>query len=274
VRKTRAVQDLRAAVHAVHAGQKVADDELALLPARDQIDVHYQPIVELETETIVAFEALARWNHPTQGVLPPVTFLSAAEQTGFIHEIDHVVASTAITQLTAWHLTNPPHELWMSVNVSASGLARTETARNIADALTEAELRADHLVLEITETVFLDDTDEVGASLARLKEIGVLLALDDFGTAFSSLSYLRRFPFDEIKLDTSFTAELPGSARSMLVVEAVVHLADSLEVPVVAEGIERADQADCLRSLGCRFGQGFLYSPPVHAPAAADLLGI
>jgi EAL domain-containing protein (putative c-di-GMP-specific phosphodiesterase class I) len=273
VRKTRAVQELRQVVLTIHAGETVQDDEPAELPGLDEIVVYYQPVVELATQRIVGFEALVRWDHPDRGVVSPAAFLAAAEQTGFIHEIGRTVGTTAVQQLARWQHEFPSAELLsMAVNVSASGVTRPETAPEVASAIASTSVSPEHVTLEITETVLLEESDDVLDGLNRLRDLGVKLALDDFGTAFSSLSYLRRFPFDAIKLDVSFTADLPHTPRSTLLVEAMLHLARTLGVSVVAEGIERADQADSLRACGCTLGQGYLYSPPVRAAAIDALL--
>ncbi|MGZ4757417.1 MAG: EAL domain-containing protein, partial [Acidimicrobiia bacterium] len=207
LRKTRAVQELRRAVRSVHAGETVGDDELAELPTLGEIVVYYQPVVELATQWIVGFEALVRWDHPDRGVVAPAAFLAAAEETGFIHEIGRAVGTTAVQQLATWQQRFPSTEqLSMAVNVSASGLTRPETAAEFADAIASTSVNPAQVTLEITETVLLEESDAVLDGLNRLRNLGVKLALDDFGTAFSSLSYLRRFPFDAIKLDVSFTA--------------------------------------------------------------------
>ena len=273
IRKTRAVQELRHVVLAIHAGETVRDDEQAELPGVDEIVVYYQPVVELATQRIVGFEALVRWDHPDRGIVAPAAFIAAAEEAGFIHEIGRAVGTTAVQQLARWQQEFPSaDQLSMAVNVSASGLTRPETAAEVASAIASTSVSPAHVTLEITETVLLEESDEVVEGLNRLRNLGVKLALDDFGTAFSSLSYLRRFPFDEVKLDVSFTADLPHKPRSTLLVEAILHLARTLGVSVVAEGIERADQADSLWACGCTLGQGYLYSPPVPAAAIEALL--
>jgi EAL domain-containing protein (putative c-di-GMP-specific phosphodiesterase class I) len=274
VRKTRAVQDLRAAVHAVHAGRDYADTELAALPPISQLAVFYQPIVELRTAAVVGFEALVRWVQPDRTVLAPARFLPLAEQTGYIADIGAHVLSTAAHQLAAWQRSfrGPTAPLWMSVNLSASGLNRAGTLELVAGVIDDAGIDPGDLVLEVTETVLIEDTDEPVQRLRALKRLGIRLALDDFGTAFSSLSYLRRFPFDHIKLDTTFTAELPDSPRSILLVEAVQQLASTMGLALVAEGIERQEQADVLLGTGCRLGQGFLYSRPVDPVACEAFL--
>jgi len=160
----------------------------------------------------------------------------------------------------------------MSVNISASDISDSDLFESILGIVTGAGIDPTDLVVEVTENVLLDDTVQTMDLLTRLKGLGVGLALDDFGTAFSSLSYVRRFPFDHLKLDISFTAELPHSVRSMLLVEEICHLATSMEMKSIAEGIERREQADALRGIGCEYGQGYFFSRPVPAADCAGLL--
>jgi EAL domain-containing protein (putative c-di-GMP-specific phosphodiesterase class I) len=273
VRKTRAIQELRDAVHHVAAGRPVTNEAMELLPTLDQLVVHYQPILELASERIVGFEALTRWQHPERGLLYPDAFLPLAEETGFVVEIDQWVRERAICQLADWQnrYSSTPC-LWMSVNLSASDLSDLDLLGSISRAVTGAGIDPNDLVVEITESVLLDDTEQTMNFLLRLKDLGVGLALDDFGTAFSSLSYVRRFPFDHLKLDVSFTAELPHSVRSMLLVEEICHLATSMEMKTTAEGIERQEQADVLRGIGCEYGQGYLFSRPIPVADCEALL--
>ncbi len=273
VRKTRAIQELRDAVHHVAAGLPVTNDEMESVPTLDQLVLHYQPIFELASERIVGFEALARWQHPERGLLYPDSFLPVAVDTGFIIEIDQWVWKQAAFQLRDWqHKYAAPPRMWMSVNMSASDLADPALFESILGIVRGAGIEPTDLVVEVTESVLLDDTEQTMEFLIRLKDLGVGLALDDFGTAFSSLSYVRRFPFDHLKLDISFTAELPHSVRTMLLVEEICHLATSMGMKTTAEGIERQEQADALRGVGCEYGQGYLFSRPVSAADCEALL--
>jgi EAL domain-containing protein (putative c-di-GMP-specific phosphodiesterase class I) len=266
VTKTRAIQELRDTVLRVAAGLPVKSEEMAALPSLDQLVVHYQPVVDLATTRTIAFEALVRWQHPRRGLLYPDSFLPLAEASGFIVEIDQWIWEQAIFQLMEWQSQFPREpNIRMSVNLSASDLSDAGPLKGIADIVARSGADAGDLIFEITESVLLADTAPTMDFLAQLKGLGVLLALDDFGTAFSSLSYLRRFPFDDLKLDISFTSELPHSTRSMLLVEEICHLARSMEMTVIAEGIERQEQADALRGIGCDYGQGYLYARPLSA---------
>jgi EAL domain-containing protein (putative c-di-GMP-specific phosphodiesterase class I) len=273
VNKTRAIQELRNAVLNVAAGRPVPNEEMESLPFLDELVLHYQPIVELGSGQVAGFEALVRWQHPERGLLHPIAFLPLAEETGFIAEIDHWVWEQATQQLHEWQQkfpSTPRH--FMSVNMSVSDLSDSSPFESILEIVGHAGIDPMDLVFEVTESVLLEDTPRTMGFLGQLKDLGVGLALDDFGTAFSSLSYVRRFPFDRLKLDISFTSELPQSTRSMLLVEEICHLATSMKMKSIAEGIERQEQADVLRAMGCDCGQGYLFSRPLSATECEDFL--
>ena len=273
VRKTRAIQELRDAVKHVAAGQTIVSEEMESLPTLDQLVVHYQPVVELLSRRIVGFEALIRWQHPQRGLLYPDSFLPVAEETGFIAEIDTWVRNEALDQLAKWQDSYPSiPRLWMSVNLSASDITDPGLFASISQGIEAAGIDPADLIIEITESVLLGDTAQTIAFLTRIKSLGVGLALDDFGTAFSSISYVRRFPFNHLKLDISFTAELPSSTRSLLLVEEICHLAASMGMMSVAEGIDRQEQLDALRGIGWEYGQGYLFSRPVGSADCEALL--
>lgn len=273
VRKSRPVDELLDVIHQVAAGGTLPTGDDDRLPPLDELVVHYQPILELVGHRVVGFEALVRWQHPRLGLLPPGRFLPLAEESGYEVAIGRHVGAQAVADLARWHLlrsTEPP--LWVSVNVSAFGLTIPRLANRVQKYLAEAHVAPSNLVMEITETGLLQDTPEVAENLRELKRLGVRLALDDFGTGFSSLSYLRRVPFDHIKIDTSFTAELPGTHRAVLLAEAIQQLAGHMGAAGVAEGIERLDQESCLVAAGWRLGQGFLYSPAVPFAEASEIV--
>lgn len=273
VRKTRAIHELRDAIRHVAAGNPYANEEMAALPPEDQLVVHYQPIVSLSDGRVVGFEALVRWQHPERGLLFPDSFLSYAEETGYIEVIDRWVRERAVQQLAAWQHEFPRDSpLWMSVNISASDILDPDLFGSIAEILASSEVDPSALVIEITESVLLDDTEATMDFLSKLNDIGVRLALDDFGTAFSSVSYIRRFPFDHLKLDISFTAEITSSVRSRILVEEIWHMADSMKMMGIAEGIERHDQLSALVDIGFEFGQGYLFSHAVSALECDSLL--
>jgi EAL domain-containing protein (putative c-di-GMP-specific phosphodiesterase class I) len=272
MRKTQAVHDLIEWVHRVHRGERFVDDDDVELPRIEDLVVHYQPIVDLTSELVVGFEALVRWQHPERGLLAPGHFLPLAEETGFIVDIDRRVRELALTQLGTWQRQLAGRPLFVSVNLSAREFDEPDLEMGLRATLAGIDADAAGLVLEVTETMVLRDEESTIGRFEELKKLGFGLALDDFGTAFSSLSYLRQFPFDHIKIDTSFTAELPDVARSVVLVEAIQRLAATVGLRSIAEGIERPEQASCLRELGWGFGQGYLYSKPVDAGQADALL--
>jgi EAL domain-containing protein (putative c-di-GMP-specific phosphodiesterase class I) len=273
VRKTRAIHELRDAIRNVAAGTPYANEEMAALPPEDQLVVHYQPIVSLTDGHVVGFEALVRWQHPERGLLFPDSFLSYAEETGYVEVIDRWVREHAVQQLATWQREFPRESpLWMSVNISASDILDPELFDSVAEILASSEVDPGTLVIEITESVLLDDTEATMEFLSKLNNIGVRLALDDFGTAFSSVSYIRRFPFDHLKLDISFTAEITTSVRSRILVEEIWHMSDSMSMMGIAEGIEQHDQLSALVDIGFAFGQGYLFSRAVSAPECHELL--
>lgn len=273
VLKTRAIQELRDAITSVVQGLTFKNEEMESQPELDELVVHYQPVIELQSGRIVGFEALVRWQHPERGLLLPDTFLPLAAQTGYIEEIDRHVRECAINQLATWQRMFPSEtNLWMSVNMSACDIANPDLFASIAGVIAAARVDPRDVVVEVTEKVLLDDSKVTHDFLSKLSAIGVGLALDDFGTAFSSVSYVRRFPFGLLKLDISFTAELPHSLRSMLLVEEIGHLADSMQMLGIAEGIETREQHDALRDMGWKYGQGFFYSKALSAANCEELL--
>ncbi|MBV8296357.1 MAG: EAL domain-containing protein [Acidimicrobiia bacterium] len=228
---------------------------------RQELVVHYQPIVDLATGQTVAVEALVRWDHPTRGMVPPLEFVPIAEETGLIEPIGRWVLHQAVRDMAAWRQRHPGLPLYAHVNVSANQLhcVLDDTRRALAIPGADPSL----LVLEITESVMVQNTDVVVSCLEDLKALGVRLSLDDFGTGYSSLSYLRRLPIDLLKIDKAFVHGIAGNAEESSLGRAVVHIAKTLDLETAAEGIETAEELAALRSLGCRLGQGFLFSRPV-----------
>jgi EAL domain-containing protein (putative c-di-GMP-specific phosphodiesterase class I) len=272
IRKTRASSDLRDAIRRVAAGESVRAEEYEELPPLRELAVYYQPVVELAGRRVVGFEALVRWQHPLKGLLLPAQFLSFAETTGYISDIGEHVATEAAFALRDFQRVSPATTpLWVSVNVSAVGISTTGIVEGFRELLMATSIDPRTLVLEITETAMLAESSEIADNVRELKALGFQLSLDDFGTAFSSLSYLRRFPFDHVKLDTSFTADLPSVPRAILLVESILHLATTMGATGIAEGIERPEQAQCLIDVGWELGQGFLYSPGVPFAQACEI---
>ncbi|GAC1316694.1 MAG: EAL domain-containing protein [Chloroflexota bacterium] len=241
---------------------------------RDEIEVHYQPIMHLDSETIRGVEALVRWRHPERGMISPATFIPMAEETGLINPLGMYVLRTACAQAQAWQNTQAPSELPLnvSVNLSTRQVQEPSLCEQVRGVLEETGLAPSSLTLEITEGLLLNDSETILERLRELKSLGVNLALDDFGTGYSSLSYLQRFPIDVLKIDKSFVDRVSTGAEAAALVRAIVAMSDSLHLITVAEGIEDRDQANRLRVFGCDRGQGFLFSRPVPAARLTELL--
>jgi diguanylate cyclase (GGDEF)-like protein/PAS domain S-box-containing protein len=239
---------------------------------RGEILVHYQPIVELGTDAIVGVEALARWQRPGRGLLPPTDFIPLAEETGLIVPLGRFVLEEACRQARIWQgEQDGGRRLWVSVNLSVHQL-QPSVLTDVAGALALAGLDPSDLVLEVTESVVSSDAAAMIAVLEQLKQLGVQLAIDDFGTGYSALSYLHRLPVDILKIDREFVAGLGGDAAHGEIIEAVIQLARTSGLQVVAEGIEQPGQAETLRALDCPLGQGYLYSPPLDSRQIGNLL--
>lgn len=256
------------------AGMRAAVQERVALKAdlkravsSPELVPYYQPIVDLEDGRLVAVEALARWHHPTRGVLTPESFLTMAEETGLVHSLGERMLTTACADAVAlW-----PEDVRVAVNVSAAELQGGRLVERVERALAESELRAERLTLEITERSMIGDLVGATSTLAALACLGVGLALDDFGTGHASLTYLARFPVSQLKIDRSFTERLDGGPGRRLV-GATIALSETLGLEVVAEGVSSPVQVHRLRDLGCRYGQGFHLGRP--RPAAAMLDGL
>jgi diguanylate cyclase (GGDEF)-like protein/PAS domain S-box-containing protein len=231
---------------------------------RGELRVHYQPIVRLADGTIRELEALVRWQHPTRGLLPPLSFIGIAEETGLIVPLGQWVLEESLGQLVEWG--GLAAGLTLSVNLSARQFRAPRLVEDIAAVLKATGIRPERLKLEITESVLMEDADEAIRQLDALRALGVHLAIDDFGTGYSSLAYLSRFPVDTLKVDRSFVKEIGlGSETQVSLLRGIVALARTLDLSVVAEGVETEAQRRLLVSLGCTLGQGFLFAKPAPA---------
>ncbi|KQO86426.1 hypothetical protein ASF32_07950 [Methylobacterium sp. Leaf91] len=232
---------------------------------RGDLILHYQPVVDLETDTVSGVEALMRWPHPTRGMIPPATFIEIAEETGLIIDLGNWALREACREAASW-----THSARIAVNVSAMQFREPGLEQCVIMALSASGLAADRLELEITESVLIQDTEAVIGCLHRLRYLGVRIALDDFGTGYSSLSYLRQFPFDKIKIDRSFIREI-ADADTAAIVRAIVGLGERRGTTITAEGVETRAQLDLVRAEGCGEVQGYFFSKPV---SARDLPGV
>jgi len=238
---------------------------------RSEFVLHYQPVVRLASGEISSVEALLRWRHPEEGLVAPGRFIAAAEQTGLIVPLGDWVLREACAQAARWQAAGL-RPLRVAVNLSARQFRKGRLVEVVRTALAAGGLASRWLMLEITETLLMDNPRASGATLQLLKEMGVHMALDDFGTGYSSLAYLKHFPIDVIKIDRSFVRDIPGDADDAAIVKATIGLAASLGMLTTAEGVETREQLAFLQEHGCRFGQGYLFSPPVEADAFAAML--
>jgi diguanylate cyclase (GGDEF)-like protein len=256
-----------------HVRERVdVEAELRLALERDELLVHYQPILDLRTDRIVGFEALARWQHPGRGLVLPVDFISLAEESDLIIALGRTVLEKACRQAQAWRQHWPDDNLVMSVNLSPRQFADPDLAASIADVLRTTGLEPCALELEITESSVMDRSEASLGVLKQLRALGVHIVLDDFGTGYSSLAYLRHLPLDTIKVDRSFVTDLDVQDPNVGIVRAVVSLAHGLGVTVVAEGIETDEQAKRLRELGCDMGQGYVWAHPADPIRTAQFV--
>jgi diguanylate cyclase (GGDEF)-like protein/PAS domain S-box-containing protein len=238
------------------------ESELRRAVLSDQIVIHYQPVLELETGTVVGGEALVRWRHPERGLVSPGEFIPIAEQSGLIIPLGVRILRDACRQARVWRDTMV-HPLTVAVNVSTRQFLQPDFVNEVRLALGESGIDASLLEIEMTESTTADNPERVVDTLRQLKSLGIRLLLDDFGTGYSSLSYLTQFPLDVLKIDRSFVMRTPDSKHDAAVAQTIVAMAHALELEVVAEGVETAAQAEFLRSLGCQYVQGYLFSPPV-----------
>ncbi len=229
----------------------------------DELKLYYQPIFALDTQKLVGFEALLRWNHPQQGLLLPQDFLEIAEESGLIVPLGRWAISEAIGQLQTWRNTiSELDDTYVSINLSSKEFSQNDLTGYIDSLLEHARLPPGSLKLEITETVLIDNFERAQAVMSSLRNRGIDLSIDDFGTGFSSLSYLHNFPFDYLKIDQAFVKQLDKKLKSQSIVKTIVSLAHNLGLTVIAEGGETPQEIECLRELGCEYGQGFNLAIP------------
>ncbi len=238
---------------------------------RDELRLLYQPQVDLSNGRLIGVEALLRWMHPSRGVMLPETFIPVAEDTGQIVAIGDWVLRTACRDLAAWR-RDGHRDMRMAVNVSTRQFRQENLPAWVRGVLGDSGVPPDRLELEITETLLMDNSDEAACSLRALRQAGIGVSIDDFGTGYASLSYLKRFPVDVIKIDKSFVSGCTSNPDDRTIVDAVVALGRSLKLRVVAEGVEAADQVSLLRSLHCDVGQGFYFGEPQSAARIAGML--
>jgi diguanylate cyclase (GGDEF)-like protein/PAS domain S-box-containing protein len=241
-----------------------------------QLDVHYQPFVNLKTRKVVGLEALMRWRHPVHGMVPADQFIPVAEETGLIVPMGHFVLHRTLQNMSAWRKAGVPL-VPMSLNIAPAQMQRGELQSTISTLLKTHGVRPEMLQLEMTERSMFDPRAPAAEnrqdSMARLRDLGVKIAIDDFGTGYSSLSYLKHWRVDSLKIDRSFVRDIVTDSSDLAIVSAIIAIAKHLHIQVVAEGIEGYQQAEILQRLGCTIGQGFLFARPMPAEQVVELLG-
>jgi EAL domain-containing protein (putative c-di-GMP-specific phosphodiesterase class I) len=241
---------------------------------KNEFELYYQPIVSLETGAIIGLEALIRWNHPKQGLIAPASFIPVAEETGLIIPIGRWVLRQACHDLVGWqkkmkHLRS----LFISVNISGKQFLTPSLIDDVKDVIKECDLSAERLMLEITETTLMENTDETFDLIKSLKKDGIQIVIDDFGTGYSSMSYLQQLPVDTIKMDRSFVSKIRAVPdQNKKIVETIISLAHILRMKVVAEGVETREQHDVLSGMNCQLAQGYLFSRPLSRQKMNEIL--
>ncbi|HDO51761.1 MAG TPA: GGDEF domain-containing protein, partial [Rhizobiales bacterium] len=268
------VDIFKASMRGSEEGRLPLESELRRAIERKQIKVLYQPITNLEANTLSGFEALVRWDHPKRGRLSPDDFVPIAEETGLISELGSYVLDQALKQAVRWQKALPRAQspIFVSVNVSSSQLFRRDLLQQIRSILSRDAVPKGTLWLEVTESMVMENPEQAIEIMKLLKELGAGLSLDDFGTGFSSLNYLHRFPVDTIKVDKSFIRDAEREGATPVILRSIVAMSHELGKKVVAEGVESAANADFLRSIGCEFAQGFYFGEPMSDRGAMSLV--
>jgi len=254
----------------------LANDRLQLLldlqhaMEHDEFVVLYQPVIDLRTREMTGVEALVRWDHPERGRLAPIEFLACAEDSGMIVEIGRTVLRDACRRAAEWRL--PQRGLTLAVNLSARQLASTSLLDDVHTILAETQMAPSALVLEVTESTIIQEGGAAAEQLRALRALGVRLAIDDFGTGYSSLSYLRALDVDILKIDRSFVSDLIGSEQAAAIVHSLIELGQTLDLELIAEGVEREAQLDALLAQRCTFAQGYLFARPMDPETMASIL--
>jgi EAL domain-containing protein (putative c-di-GMP-specific phosphodiesterase class I) len=236
--------------------------ELRSAPGNRELLLYYQPLVDLRTQVTSGYEALLRWNHPVRGLISADEFVEVAEDTGLINPIGAWVLKEACREAATW-----PAQMFVAVNLSAKQFKDPHIVDGLQRALAYSGLPANRLELEITETALLENSDNTTQVLQKIKDLGVAVAMDDFGTGYSSISYLQKVNFDKIKIDRSFITGLATSPRNLEIVRAILAIGKSLNIRILAEGIETESEYLTLRELGCHEGQGYYFGRPMSAKA-------
>ena len=258
-------------MHVVALKRLQVETDLRHAMEQHEFEMYYQPIVSLSDEKITGFEALLRWKHGVQGMIPPNEFIPIAEETGIIIPIGEWILHEVCNQISSW-LEDGLDNVQVAVNLSARQFQQRDLGFSVLKALKEAGLDSRWLKLELTESALMDNIDGTVNLLKKLDSLGFKISIDDFGTGYSSLAYLKRFPIHTLKIDASFVQGLPGNTEDRAIANAIVAMAHHLNLEVIAEGVETEPQLDFLRELGCERIQGYFYGRPMPASQVPEFL--
>ncbi|MEB3213250.1 MAG: EAL domain-containing protein, partial [Leptolyngbyaceae bacterium] len=251
----------------------VLENELRRALEQHEFTLRYQPIVGLESDRLVGFEALVRWQHPEKGSISPIEFIPIAEDTGLIVPLGQWILQAACRQMVCWQTQFPAaSSLKISVNLSVKQLRETDLVAQVEEILQTTGLPGQCLALEITESMLMDDSRVVNQRLKQLSDLAVQISIDDFGTGFSSLSYLHRLAVDNLKIDRSFVSNMFESQRNLNITETIIKLSQQLGLVAIAEGIETPEQLQQLKAFGCKLGQGYVFNAPITSDEATALV--
>ena len=249
------------------------DTDLRRALDRDEMELHYQPIISMRDRTISGFEALLRWSHRSRGVISPNEFIPLAEETGLIYDLGQWVLGKACKQIAAWNKSKKPEDqLEISINLSSRQFSDPNLVEGIVENIEKSGFDAEFLKIEITESALMQNAQRSVSMLNQLKDLNIKVCVDDFGTGYSSLSYLHTFPIDTLKIDRSFVHDMSRNFRNMEIIRTIIMLAHNLKLDVIAEGVETGEQDAQLSALGCQFAQGFYFSRPINSSDAALLI--
>ncbi|MCF8112154.1 MAG: EAL domain-containing protein, partial [Desulfobacteraceae bacterium] len=236
--------------------------------------VQYQPLMDLSDNSLYGFETLVRWNHPVLGVVPPNSFIPIAEETGLIIALGRKIFEMAFRDFAGWRAKYPEAaDLYLSLNLSVKQVLQSDLTNDIIKMAEAADLPLDKINLEITESIFIDDMERAVNTINELKQLGVSISIDDFGTGYSSIKYLNQFSIDVVKIDKMLIDNINGDNTNLNIVASVLELCQRLNLNAMAEGIEELAQLEKLKTMNCRFGQGYYFSPPRDKAVIEQLLG-
>ncbi|MGK7946111.1 MAG: putative bifunctional diguanylate cyclase/phosphodiesterase [Microcystaceae cyanobacterium] len=249
------------------------DQDLRRAIERNEFELRYQPIVELNTQQVRGFEVLTRWKHPEKGFIPPADFIPVTEENGLIIPLSNWVFEEACQQLFQWQqISDNFQDITLSLNLSVKQLSQSNLVENVKNMIQEIGINSHHVKLEITESSIMENPEKACSVLNEFKALGIKISLDDFGTGYSSLSYLHRFPIDILKIDRSFIKDITEKTDKLRLTQIIIELANHFGMEVIAEGIETPEQVEQLQQLGCQFGQGYYFDRPLTTEQAKNLI--